>query len=677
MRVLCVAEKPSIAKSVAQILSGGQVSTRNSDNPYIKNYDFVYRFPQPWGDSEVTMTSVIGHITAADFDPRYRQWNSCAPAQLFHLGVQVAIADDKKNVAKNIKNEARRAQGLMIWTDCDREGEHIGMEVVKIAKEGNSRIVVKRARFNNLEQDHVKKAAQSLNEIDKRLSDAVDARIEIDLRLGAAFTRFQTLSLKDTARQLNDALISYGSCQFPTLGFIVDRFKRVQDFRPEQFWYIKLVVNKDKSNVNFNWKRGHLFDQMAVTLLFERAMENSGSEGRIVSVVKKPTSKWRPLPLTTVELQRRGSLFLGMSAKKVMDIAESLYTKGYISYPRTETDRFDNGMDLLALVAKQTEDTSWGGFAQGLINGGYETPRKGHNDDHAHPPIHPVSHVLPPAVDHDHHRVYTLITRHFLACCSKDAKGDSTEVVLDWSGERFSTSGLHVIERNYLDVYTYDKWQSSQTLPGFVQGELVTLTRATIEQGSTTAPAYLSESDLITLMDANGIGTDATMAEHIETILTRQYAVRVPKGTAARFTKPVDIDPPHRGAAQSTRGRGRGRGGHGSRSGRGNGRGGRAGTTAGREGREGDGMKELIPSTLGVALVEGYDQIGLEMSLTKPFLRRQLEEKMKDVCEGRRTKQQVISESISQYEEVFSRANTQISILRQACRQNLEKQDSR
>jgi hypothetical protein len=100
------------------------------------------------------MTSVVGHITAADFTPEVRQWHSCAPAQLFHSQVIVEVADDKKNVARNIKSESRWAQGLMIWTDCDREGEHIGMEVCRIAREGNPRIIVKRAQFSNLEREY-------------------------------------------------------------------------------------------------------------------------------------------------------------------------------------------------------------------------------------------------------------------------------------------------------------------------------------------------------------------------------------------------------------------------------------------------------------------------------------------------------------------------------------------
>ena len=82
----------------------------------------------------------------------------------------------------------------------------------------------------------------------------------------------------------------------------------------------------------------------------------------------------------------------------------------------------------------------------------------------------------------------------------------------------FHTHGLLVIQRNYLDVYVYDKWESSQQLPPFTLGEVFEPAEAKMLDGKTTSPCYLTEPELIGLMDANGIGTDATMAEHIAKI---------------------------------------------------------------------------------------------------------------------------------------------------------------
>lgn len=228
----------------------------------------------------------------------------------------------------------------------------------------NPRLEVVRAKFSNIERAHVINAARRPVPLDELQANAVAARIELDLRIGAAFTRMQTLQLRPMVESmLESKVISYGSCQFPTLGFVVDRYFRVKNFVPEPFWYIRVMHKKEGINVTFNWERGRLFDRMAVTIIFERCI--MAKVAKVVKMQKKPTSKWKPLPLTTVELQKMGSKYLRMDSQKVMKIAEELYTKGWISYPRTETDQYDRGMDLKKLVEKQCQDGRWGPYAQG------------------------------------------------------------------------------------------------------------------------------------------------------------------------------------------------------------------------------------------------------------------------------------------------------------------------
>ena len=85
-RIFLVAEKPSIAKAVSTHLSGGAYTVRNTGSKYVKNYDFTFRFPAALGgpgELHATMSSVIGHVMAQDFETQYRKWNSCAPGSLF------------------------------------------------------------------------------------------------------------------------------------------------------------------------------------------------------------------------------------------------------------------------------------------------------------------------------------------------------------------------------------------------------------------------------------------------------------------------------------------------------------------------------------------------------------------------------------------------------------------
>ncbi|KZF24170.1 prokaryotic type I DNA topoisomerase [Xylona heveae TC161] len=609
-KILCVAEKPSIAKAVANHLAGSTVPASNvSGIRWLKNYEFDFSFGQPWGHCSVTMTSVAGHLDRLEFDERYRKWNSCDPGSLFDAPVSNIIDKDKQPIARNIKQQARYAKALFIWTDCDREGEHIGSEIRKLAQEANPRIEVKRARFSNIEKAHVLNAARQPIDLDELQANAVAARIELDLRIGASFTRLQTLSLQPLGEELQGLTISYGSCQFPTLGFVVDRYFRVKSFKPEKHWRIEMIHQREGKKVNFRWDRVHLFDRMAATILFERCL--AARTAKVVKVQTKPTNKWRPLPLTTVELQKMGSRFLGMDSQRVMKIAEDLYTKGFISYPRTETDQFDRAIDLKKLCEKQKNDPSWGQYASGLCEGGFRTPRAGKNNDRAHPPIHPVIHVTRDKLSPEERKVYEFVVRRFLACCSEDAKGNITTVEVEYGSEIFSSSGLVVLERNYLDVYPYDKWESSSQLPQYSAGEKFVPNEANLVQGKTTPPGYLTEPELIALMDANGIGTDATMAEHIAKIKERQYVM-----VQARSGGPILPDDDAEEDRGATQRRSRGAS---SRRGRG------ASQNGGGSSRtQRSGLQEFIPSTLGVALIQGYDDVGFEVSLSKPFLRKEV-----------------------------------------------------
>lgn len=235
-----------------------------------------------------------------------------------------------------------------------------------------------------------------------------------------------------------------------------------------------------------------------------------------------------------------------------------------------------------------------------MLAGGFRQPRKGRNNDKAHPPIHPIAYATKSALtDNDQKRVYEYVVKHFLACCSEDALGNTTTILANCAGEYFEASGLIISERNYLDVYPWDRWQSSQQLPQYNVGDTFYPKEVLMQDGKTSPPGYLTEPELIALMDANGIGTDATMAEHIEKIKSREYIFPV-SDELSSTSNGAD------GYEEVT-------------SGRLNALGSRQRPMQKRGRRE-----VFIPSNLGVALVEAYDLIAADMSLSKPFLRKQV-----------------------------------------------------
>lgn len=94
------------------------------------------------------MTSVTGHLCDIDFDQAFSSWSSCDPLQLFEAPIRTQVKKESQTIATNLRTEARKVQMVMIWTDCDREGEHIGSEIVRVCKEANPRLSVRRARFS-------------------------------------------------------------------------------------------------------------------------------------------------------------------------------------------------------------------------------------------------------------------------------------------------------------------------------------------------------------------------------------------------------------------------------------------------------------------------------------------------------------------------------------------------
>ncbi|XP_038274936.1 DNA topoisomerase 3-alpha isoform X1 [Dermochelys coriacea] len=599
-KVLCVAEKNDAARGIADILSNSRMRRREGFSKFNKIYEYDYHM---FGQNvTVAMTSVSGHLLAHDFKMPFRKWHSCNPLVLFEAEIEKYCPENFVDIKKTLEREARQCQALVIWTDCDREGENIGFEIIHVCKAVKPRLQVFRARFSEITPRAIRGACENLVQPDQNISDAVDVRQELDLRIGAAFTRFQTLRLQKLFPDvLAEQLISYGSCQFPTLGFVVERFKAIQAFVPEAFYKIKVTHEHEDGMVDFNWKRNRLFNHTACLVLYHMCMEDPVAT--VIEIGSKPKSKWRPLALDTVELEKLASRKLKINAKETMKIAEKLYTQGYISYPRTETNIFPKDLNLTSLVQQQTQDPNWGAFAQGILDRGGPTPRNGTKSDQAHPPIHPTKHTC--NLQGNEQRLYEFIVRHFLACCSQDAKGQETTVVIDIANERFVAHGLMILARNYLDVYPYERW-SDKVLPVYQRGSRFQPTTVEMVDGETSPPQLLTEADLISLMEKHGIGTDATHAEHIETIKSRMY---------------VGLTPDQR----------------------------------------------FLPGHLGMGLVEGYDSMGYEMS--KPDLRAELEADLKLICEGKKDKFVVLRQQIEKYQKVFTEAVAKANKLDQALSQ--------
>ena len=495
-------------------------------------------------------TSVRGHLASQDFSPDEYGWNKCDPLVLFQAPILTLYRPDLEPLEAMLRRLAATCTAVILWLDCDREGEAIGDEVRTVCLQGNPRLnhCILRAKFSTVLPNEIQQALRTLGRLNENFVRAVQVRSELDLRVGAAFTRFQTLRLQkkfDDFASGQQGVISYGPCQFPTLGFVVERWARIETFVPEEFWSIAMTLTVDAAGnhggaastgqqhsasnsrqVHFQWKRGSLFNHGMAAYLYESCID--AGEGVVMSLTGRPKNKWRPVPLATVELQKRAARYLRLGAETLMTSAEKLYHQGLISYPRTETEKFRPEFQHRPLIEQFANSQSeFANYATGLMNGGFQNPRAGQHDDEAHPPITPCKAVDPNTITDDRQRgVYVLIVKHYLACCSKDATGRETQLCVRLGSEDFTAKGLMILERNWLNIYApWERWSTGQgELPLLKVGSRSRPSSLLLKDGRTAPPQPITEAELIALMDRNGIGMDATTAQHIATIQDREYA---------------------------------------------------------------------------------------------------------------------------------------------------------
>ena len=681
--VLNVAEKPSVARALAEVF-GTSPGSRPRNNPTrsaaqifeCENVCFPSLYQQGNGravpdnarDDPHTMitTSVRGHLASQDFGSSYG-WTRCSPVTLFDAPINTEYREDMQPLEAMLRDLSRRASALILWLDCDREGEAISDEVRTVCLKGNPRLGqqnrIYRAKFSTVLPGEIRRALRTLGRVNENFVQAVQLRSEHDLRVGAvsaidffcmlilpasisyteidipemqAFTRFQTLRLQKKFDGFQDSgVVSYGPCQFPTLGFVVERWARIETFVPEKFWLLEMSIrlnadgsvvnnadqnqngnvysNQQSRSIHLNWKRVRLYDRPTTTAIYDACLE--AGEAVVTSLTGRPKNKWRPIPLATVELQKRASKYLRIGSEELMQKAEELYNNGLISYPRTETEKFQPEFNHHNLIQSfEAVAGELGDYASKLLSdNNFQNPRAGPNDDNAHPPITPAKAVLPSSInDPSMRKIYELVVKHYLACCSRDAVGRETELTLKIASEEFVAKGLMILEHNWLEIYRpWERWSTGQgELPKVAVGSRIIPTSLTMKDGQTNPPQLISEVELIALMDRNGIGTDATIAQHITTICDRNYATK-------------------------------------------------------------DGNQRFHPTKLGIALVEGYNSMGYQ--LNKPDLRREMEAECSAVAAGRKAKDAVLGPVLAKMLECFKKANEEVAKLDEAVARHFSK----
>ncbi|XP_055813969.1 DNA topoisomerase 3-beta isoform X1 [Solanum dulcamara] len=582
-KVLMVAEKPSIALSIASVLSGAQMSTRRGSTE-VHEFDAMFLGSR----AHYKVTSVIGHVFSVDFPATFQDWTTTDPADLFQAPILKKETNPKAHICRHLSQEARGCTHLVLWLDCDREGENICFEVIECTgfhtSDGRR---IYRARFSSVTEKDILKAMNSLAEPNRDEALSVDARQEIDLKVGVAFTRFQTSYFNGKYGNLDARVISYGPCQTPTLGFCVDRYLQITMFKPEKFWMLHPYIMYKGYELKLEWERSRLFDADVAAMFRNRIVEVGTM--RVVRVSEKLESKSRPSGLNTVNLLKVASSALGFGPQLTMQLAERLYTQGFISYPRTESTAYPSSFDFKGTLGALVHNPVFGAYAQKLLTESYNKPRAG-TDAGDHPPITPMRSASEDSLGNDAWKLYQYICQHFLGTLSPDCKYRRIKVEFESGGEQFQCVGQLATVKGFTSIMPWLAI-SEKNLPEFAVGEKIVISKVELDEGNTSPPDYLSESELISLMEKHGIGTDASISVHINNICERNY-VQVQAG------------------------------------------------------------RRLAPTPLGISLIRGYQCIDSDLCL--PDIRSFIEHQITLVAKGQANHSMVVHHVLEQFRRKFS-----------------------
>ena len=443
------------------------------------------------------------------------------------------ILDAKKESIGSIKKEAKKANGVYLATDPDREGEAIAKHVEEILISDSKKPLIKdkpkRIVFHEITKSAVERAIGNPRGIDANLVDAQIARRVLDRLVGY---KLSPLLWKKVRRGL-----SAGRVQSVTVRLIVEKEREIEVFKPDEYWEIFCNVVKTKSkDKSFIVRLAKINKKTAEVKNKKRAGEIVGDLEKakyVVNEVKRREVKKNPYaPFTTSTMSQSGARLFGWSAKKTMAIAQRLYEEGLITYHRTDSTNISK-----VAIAKTRK------FIESEYGKNYlpEVPRiyktKSKIAQEAHEAIRPTK-VSTKVVESqtkygkDTERLYSLIWKRFVACQMGASVYDETRIDVDATRD----NSIYTLRASG-QIMKFDGWRKvippakdeEPVLPTVEKDDLLDLVKVDSQQKFTQPPARFNEASLIKTLEKLGIGIPSTYAPIISTIQLRNYVEKEEK----------------------------------------------------------------------------------------------------------------------------------------------------
>ncbi len=516
MNKLIIAEKPSVAIRIAMSLGDAKPRSESANG--------IRYFVIQKGQDQIFVVAAAGHLftlkqSAPDQTPVFEiEW-------VASYKVNQSSYFTKKYLDA-IESVGRHCSFFINACDYDIEGTVIGTNIIKqvVNKNVNSEIPtenVMRMRFSTTTTADLVKAYENLEAFDRLNYDAGEARHKLDWMWGINLSR--ALMSAIASKGLRKTL-SIGRVQGPTLGILAKREAEIRAFVPRPYWKVVITAK----GIGFEAKDKETFEKDAADKKLDTARKGPVS----VASVESEERSMRPFPpFDLTSLQLEASRVFRIDPSRTLAVAQALYERSYISYPRTSSQKLPQTLNLQRIISSMARQQAYAETAQKLMAQSRYRPAEGSKDDEAHPAIHPTGEE-PKSLGEEESKIYDLISRRFLACFADYSKSEITRVRLLAGTDEYAASGERMISKGWIEEYRYFKPKELQ-MPQFKQGEAVIPDSVELKSLKTLPPKRFSKASLISLLESKDLGTKATRAEIIDTLFRRDYI----KGSSIEVTE--------------------------------------------------------------------------------------------------------------------------------------------
>ena len=542
--IVCIAEKPSVAKDIARILGA-----TNSHQGYMEGNGY-----------QVTWT--FGHLCTLkepnDYTEMWKHWSlSSLPMIPQRFGIKLIDDDGIKRQFAVIEKLMQSADGIVNCGDAGQEGELIQRWVMQKA---GAKCPVKRLWISSMTDEAIREGFASLKDQNEYQSLYIAglSRAIGDWLLGMNATRLYTLKYGQ-----NRQILSIGRVQTPTLALIVNRQKEIDSFEPEPYWVLATVYR----DTTFTATKGKFSTKEEGEAAFATIADKPFT---VTAVQKKNGTEAPPRLFDLTSLQVECNRKFSYSAETTLKLIQGLYERKLTTYPRVDTqflsdDIYPKCPSILSGISKQYEALMEPLKGKKLPKSKRVFDTSKVTDHHA---IIPTGVPATGLTDMEHN-VYDLIARRFIAVFYPDCKFSTTTVLGTVEDVEFKATGKEILSPGWRDVYAQQnataddderKGDEERTLPTFVKGEsgphVPTLsekwttppkyyTEATLLRAMETAGKFVEDETLRAALKENGIGRPSSRAGIIETLFKRHYIRRERKNLVATATGIELIDTIH------------------------------------------------------------------------------------------------------------------------------------